>query len=71
MYEFQFQLDQFKQINRRQSIQFLDYFGDLGGFHTTFFTFFGVFAAYFSSIFFVPSLSTNLYIEKKRKSVIK
>ena len=71
LYEFNLHLDQFKQINRRTSVQFLDYLGDLGGFQQIFFTLLGFIASIFSRAFVVPTVASELYIEKKRKSVIK
>jgi len=52
-------------------VKLLDYLGDLGGFEAIIIALLGFFANYLSDKLYIPSISSDLYIEKKRKSVIK
>ena len=66
--EFVLDIDTFKTESARHAIQILDFFGDIGGFEQAIHILFGLFGSYFSSKFFIATLSSALYRRKKNKS---
>jgi len=56
------QLDPFKTVSVRTTTDFLSFLGSIGGFNNALRLIFSSFGAYFSSKFFLASISGSLYL---------
>ena len=52
-------------LSERESTKILDYLGDSGGFYGAAIVIFSLAGQFFSSSFFLPTISQDLYTQKK------
>ena len=65
--EFILKMDSYKSTQQRQSTQFLDFLGDIGGFEGAIEMIFVVIGGYFSAKFMLLSIASTLFVRKKNK----
>ena len=60
-------MDSYKSTSKRNSTQFLDFLGSIGGFRNALNMFFVGLGGYFSAKFQLASISNTLFVRKKNK----
>ena len=65
--EFILKMNSYKSTQKRESTQFLDFLGDIGGFEGAIEMIFVVIGGYFSAKFMLLSIASTLFVRKKNK----